>query len=159
LLHDAESQSAAFRPEDAADIVRILLERFVQHVPSQQHWQALAVCAHARVTTQPLLAHVIGGDVAADLFSWLRDLPFVENGSHGLFPHDLAREVLEADLRWRDRDTYRALHARIREYLVRRVQATQGLEQQSIYFDFMYLVRHSAVARPYYDWASFGQQY
>ena len=36
------------------------------------------------------------------LFTWLRDLPFIEHGPRGVFPHDLAREVLDADLRWRD---------------------------------------------------------
>ena len=37
------------------------------------------------------------------LFEWLRGLSFVESGADGLFPHDLARDVLDADLRWRDR--------------------------------------------------------
>ena len=152
---------AAFRPEHAPDVVRPLLERFVEHVPTPLHWRALAVCAHARATTEALLADVLGTDTgdALGLFEWLRGLSFVEQGPGGLFPHDLAREVLDADLRWRDPDTYRALHARIRDSLVRRLQTSSGLAQQDAYFDFLYLVRHSAVSKPYYDWTSFGHAY
>src|SRR4029078_11021818 len=116
-------------------------------VPSQAHWRALAVCAHARVTTEPLLADVLGPDEAPELFSWLRELPFVAHGPLGLFPHDLAREVLDADLRWRDPLSYRDLHARIRSSLISRLQASRVLEQQSAYFDFVYLDAHPATRR------------
>ena len=78
--------------------------------PVQPTAQALAVCAHLRFTTEELLADILGHDQAAELFAWLRDLPFIERGPRGLFPHDLAREVLDADLRWRDRATYQTLH-------------------------------------------------
>jgi hypothetical protein len=36
-----------------------------------------------------------------ELFEWLRGLSFIESGRLGLYPHDLAREALVADLRWR----------------------------------------------------------
>jgi hypothetical protein len=146
-----------FRPEHAPDIVRALLGRFVDHVPSQSHWQALAACAHARVTTEGLLAEVVAPSEATQLFAWLRDLPFMEQGRQGLYPHDLAREVLEADLRWRDVATYRDLHARMCEALLARLEASRGSEQQSAYFDLLYLVRNSAVARAYYDWTALGR--
>jgi hypothetical protein len=151
--------SRTFRPEHAPDVVRALLERFVDRVPSQSHWRALAVCAHARLTTEALLADVLGPVEAPDLFDWLRDLPFVEQGPLGLFPHDVAREVLDADLRWRDPVAYRDLHARIRDALVARLRTSRVLEHQAAYFDFLYLARHGAISRAYYDWASFGHLY
>ena len=43
-------------PEHAPDVVRVLLERFVRDVPSPRHRLALEVCAHARVTTEGMLA-------------------------------------------------------------------------------------------------------
>jgi AAA ATPase domain len=151
--------SRTFRPEHAPDVVRSLLERFVEAVPSQAHWRALAVCAHARVTTEPMLGAVLGRAEAPMLFDWLRDLPFVEHGPLGLFPHDVAREVLDADLRWRDPATYRDLHARIRDALVEGLRASRVLEHQGAYFDFLYLARHGAISKAYYDWASFGHQW
>jgi hypothetical protein len=154
-----DEKSRAFRPEHAPDVVRTLLERFVEGVPSPAHWRALAVCAHARVTTEALLAKVLEPAQAPALFEWLRDLPFMEQGAQGLFPHDIAREVLDADLRWRDPVTYRELHARIRDAHVARLRGNRVLEQQSAYFDFLYLARHGAVSKAYYDWASFGHMY
>jgi len=156
LLIDDESR--AFRPENAPDTVRALLERFVDRVPSQAHWRALAVCAHARVTTEPLLAAVLDAAEVPHLFAWLRELPFIEQGPRGLFPHDLAREVLDADLRWRDRVAYDDLHLRMRSALMARWRSNPGLDQQSAFFDFLYLARHRR-AKAYYDWASFGHLY
>ncbi len=147
-----------FQPDQAPDVVRSLLQRFVDHVPSRAHWQALAVCAHARVTNEEVLCDVLGPE-AAPLFTWLRDLPFIEHSPLGIFPHDLAREVLEADLRWRDPTTYLDLHNRLRDALVGRIPGRRGLQQQAAYFDLMYLVRHSAFARPFYDWPTFGHLY
>jgi hypothetical protein len=159
LLYGGGQRAASFRPEHAPDVVRVLLERFIEHVPSRLHWRALAVCAHARVTTEALLADVLGAEAAPALFDWLRELPFVEHGPLGIFPHDLAREVLDADLRWRDPPTYADLHARIRDAVVARLESSRGLERQDAYFDLIYLVRHSSVSKAYYDWASFGHLY
>jgi GTPase SAR1 family protein len=36
-----------------------------------------------------------------------RECSFIESGASGVFPHDLAREVLIADARWRDADRFR----------------------------------------------------
>ena len=153
------SDHRRFQPERAPDLVRTLLERFVDQVPSQAHWRALAICAHARVTTEALLAKVLGATEAPALFAWLRDLPFIEEGAQGLFPHDVARDVLDADLRWRDPSTYGELHTRIRDAVISRLQAGRGLDQQGAYFDLLYLVRHSPLSRAYYDWTSFGHVY
>jgi AAA ATPase domain len=90
----------ALAPEQRPDVVRALLGRFVQQLPGARHRQALEACAHVRVTTEALLASALDADDAHELFGWLRRLSFVEEGPYGLFPHDLAREVLDADLRW-----------------------------------------------------------
>jgi hypothetical protein len=148
-----------FSPEDAPDVVRVLLERFVQQVPSAAHRRALEICARTRVTTEALLAEVLGPADAPALFEWLRGLSFVEQGPEGLFPHDLAREVLDADLRWRDPDSFRDLHRRVLHYLVRRLQTRAGRDQQRAYFDLVYLSRNSPLMRPYYDWQAMGTAY
>ncbi len=128
----------------------------MERVPGDLHWRALGVCAHARVTTEPLLAGVLGAESAAGAFEWLRGLSFVEQGPAGLFPHDLAREVLEADLRWRDPDAYRALHGALARFLVRRLRGSGGPARQEAYLDLLFLVRHRDSNRPFYNWASFG---
>jgi hypothetical protein len=66
----------------------------------------LEVCILAWATTEAMLADVLDAADAHHLFEWLRRLSFIEHGPYGLFPHDLAREVLDADLRWRNSDSY-----------------------------------------------------
>jgi RecA/RadA recombinase len=146
-------------PVEDPDIIRVLLERFVQIVPSQFHRQALEICAHVRVTTEALLAEALEIADARELFDWLRDLSFIEGGPQGIFPHDLARDVLDADLRWRNPDDYRQLHSRVRRGIVRRIQNTRGPEQQQAFFDLLFLHRGSPIMRPFYEWAILGNGY
>lgn len=152
----AGREQTPFSPEQAPDVVRALLERFVEQVPTTSHRRALEVCARTRVTTEALLAEVLGAADAPALFSWLRELSFTEQGPEGLFPHNLAREVLDADLRWRDPEGFRELHRRILHVLVRRLQQCTGREQQRAYFDLVYLSRHNPLMRSYYDWRTMG---
>lgn len=102
------------------EVVRALLERMIDEVPSPQHARALEVCAYAPATTEDLLSAVLG-EAAVELFAWLRALPFIEEGPRGLFPHDVVRDVLDADLLWRNpvdhaelgREVTRAMHSRL----------------------------------------------
>lgn len=93
----------------APDVVRLLLEHFVEDVPTPEHRAALDMSALARRTTHHHVRAAVGRDSVDDLFDWLRQLSFVRDGRRGLYPHDLAREVLAADVRWRDPGRYRAL--------------------------------------------------
>ena len=142
----------------APNVVGQLVERFIEGVPAGPHREALQVCAHTRFTTEDLLAHALGGN-ASEIFSWLRSLSFVEEGAFGLFPHDLARDVLDADLRWRDPARYAELHRRIRGHVVRRAQQSAGPEQQRACTDILFLHRTNPRVRPFMDWSSFGHTF
>ena len=160
LLADAiaQGQDVAAEPlADQPDVVRVLLERFVEHLPSARHRHALEIAAHVRVLTESLLGELLGEEDAHALFSWMRGLSFIEQGRDGLFPHDLAREVLEADLRWRDPARFHALHREVRAPIVRQLHESRGLAQQRAFFDLLYLHRHSPVMRPSHDWGTLGQ--
>ncbi len=162
LVADLLTQSEdkiAFSPQNEPDVVRVLLERFVQQLPSPLHRQALEICAHVRLTTEALLAKELDSETAHELFAWLRRLSFVEQGPQGLFPHDLAREVLDADLRWRNPDSYQRLHQQVRRYIVRRMQETQGPEQQQATLDWLFLQRYNPLGKSYLDWDAIGSHY
>lgn len=148
-----------FDPRGEPDVVRVLLERLVREVPSPAHRLALEVCVLVWATTETLLADAVGREEAHELFGWLRGLSFVGQGPHGVFPHDLAREVLDADLRWRDPGGYRRLVERLSRLLFARFQGVRGVEQQRIWFDVFYLNRQSPVFRPYFEWAALGSAY
>lgn len=165
LVADVAAQSsaagdvAAFHPDQAPDVVALLLERFVQEVPDAQHRLALHACAVARVVTEPLLREALNEADVTAIFGWLRALSFIEPGPFGLFPHDLAREVLDSDLRWRDADLYQELHRRIRGEVVRRILKGRGLEQMRAVYDLVYLHRHNPILQPYFEWKEFGTLY
>ena len=141
-----------FQPDAVPDVIKALLEKFVQQVPSPAHRMALEACALVRLTTETLLARMLGMPDVHELFEWLRGLSFMEPGQLGLFPHDLAREVLIADLRWRNPDWYIELHGRARTYYTSRLEQTQGQEQHRILFDYIFLHRDNPAVRPRFTW-------
>lgn len=146
-----------FKPVEAPDVVKILLEQFLQRVPGPAHRSALEACALVRVTTESLLAAMVRLPDANELFEWLRGLSFIQTRPGGLFPHDLAREALVADLRWRNPEWYAELHRRARAFYTERLQQTQGPEQQLALFDFVYLHRDNPVVRPFFEWQASGR--
>ena len=141
------------------DLVGTLLRRFVEVVPSGRHRRALEVAAVARVTTEALLREVLGLEDAHELFAWLRELSFVESGPEGVYPHDLARDALEADLRWRDPDGYRRAFRGVRGHVNGRLRTSRGLEQQRAISDAKYLFRRLPGVLSPVDWDAWGQQY
>lgn len=141
------------------DIVRTLLERLVGDVPSLQHRLALEVCVMAWATTETLLAAVLGEEDAQSTFEWLRRLSFIEQGSQGLFPHDLARDVLDADFRWRNFESHQQLYRQLVLHLYQRLHQAHGIQPQRIWFDIFYLARHNPYMKPYFDWKALGSTY
>lgn len=87
------------------------------------------------------------------LFEWLRGLSIMQSQRFGVFPHDLARELLVADLHWRSPDWHVELHRRAREHYLRRIQRARGAEQQRAIFNCIYLHRLSPVVAPYLRWS------
>jgi hypothetical protein len=141
------------------DLVGTLLRRFVEVVPSGRHRRALEVCALSRVTTEALLREVLAVDDVYELFGWLRGLSFVESGPDGVFPHDLARDALDADLRWRDPEGYKRMFRGVRAHVNGRLQACRGHEQQQAIFDAKFLFRRLPGVLSPVDWDVWGQQY
>lgn len=141
------------------DLVRLLLAAFLEGVPSDRHRQALEVCAHTRFTTEELLREALDGDDAAELLRWLRGLSFIEEGPQGVLPHDLARDVLEADLRWRDAAAYEALHHRVHDHVVRRARTSEGPERQRALTDWLFLHRGNPFTAAFIEWTSHSDVY
>jgi hypothetical protein len=141
------------------DLVNALVGQFVDVLPTAQHRQALEACALARVTTEALLREVLEVDDARELFEWLRELAVVESGPDGLYPHDLARDVLDVDLRWRNPEGYKLTFRRVRDHIHRRLAATRGREQQRAIFDEKYLFRNLPSIMSPIDWSDWGRHY
>lgn len=147
----AHDSTLRFQPETEPDMIKRLLDRLVQHVPTPYHRTALEATALTRLMTEPLLASMIKQENAHPLFEWLRSLSFVEYGPTGLFLHDLARETLSADLRWRNPDHYKELHDHARTYYADRIQQTQGHDQQATLIDYIFLHRDNPILQPFFS--------
>jgi hypothetical protein len=154
LVADSWSQSEGnlFQPGDAPDVIKTLLDRFLEQVPSGIHRRALEASAIVRLTTESLLVELLEIPDVHDLFNWLQSLSFFESGSIGVFPHDLAREVLITDLRWRNPDAYIKLHQQARAYYSSRLEQTHGQAQHRLLFDYIFLHRDNPTVKPRFIW-------
>jgi hypothetical protein len=152
----AQGQDLHFQPDAVPDVVKLLLERFMQEVPSSSHRLALEACAMVRLTTEAVLAALLALPEVHDLFDWLRTLSFMEFSPAGLMPHELARDILATDLRWRHPDRYVELHNRARAYYTARLQQIQGQEQQRTLLDYFFLHRQNQAVRAYFNWQETG---
>jgi len=149
-----EGAAATWRP--TRDVVETLLAQLISDVPSPRHRQALEVCAHAYVTTETLLRAVLGDDAGAE-FAWLRTLPFVESTGRGLFPHDVVRESLDADLRWRDPDGYEAMHRTIHGHLFQGVRNAPESGILAAVGAFLYMYRTDGHMAEFHGWRGEGE--
>jgi hypothetical protein len=151
-----QNPEASFQFDQNPEIVKTLLEKLVQKVPSPAHRAALEVCALVQLTTESILQEMIGVPDAHELFEWLQSLSFIERGTRGVFPHDLVRDTLIVELRWRNPDWYVELHRRAREHYKKQMQLTHGEEQRLALVDYVFLHRLNPLIQPAIQWREHG---
>jgi DNA-binding SARP family transcriptional activator len=140
-----------FEGAGSPDVVRTLLERFLDGVPSVAHRAALEACSQVRATAEPLLAAMLGVAEARELFEWLRGLSFVSVGPRGIFPHDLAREAIAADLKWRNPPWHHELHQRAREFYMAEFARAGTQDQYVALLDLIFL-HDNPILRATFTW-------
>ena len=77
----------------------------------------------------------------------------------GIRPHELARDVLQADLRWRDPDAYADIHRRLRGYLVDKIRTEAGNPERlhMAAAELLFLHHDHPLVGPYWDWNALGE--
>lgn len=155
LLADEVLSRGELPEQLGGDVVRRLVERFTADAPSELHRRTLEVCALTRLTSEALLADVVDRERARELFDWLAAQSFVESGSGGLFPHDLARDAIDEDLYRSQHERHRELRLAIRRHLVQRV-GSDTRDAARIAFDLLFLRRHSQTMRRFFDFGALG---
>ena len=147
--HCRRKPGSPFQVDESPDVVGTLLTRFIQEIDDEAELAALEAAAAVRVVTEALLADLLERDDAHGAFEWLRGLSFVEAGEDGLVLHDLARETLGADLRWRRPERFAALNRRARTFYTRHLlRAGAEREQVAILADYTFLHRHNPIVQP-----------
>ncbi|MFI8447243.1 ATP-binding protein [Streptomyces erythrochromogenes] len=137
----------------SADVLRTLLAGLVGEVPTAAHRRALEVAAQAHSTSEELLSCVLPGEDAHLLFSWLRDLPFMESTHRGLHPHDAARETLAADLRWRAPNAYEAIRRRLADEYLRILREAPEERVWTVTDELFYLFREGETLSRLRTWS------
>ena len=135
----------------APDVIREILRRLLREAPGPAYRSALEACALVHITNEALLGELLATQDAATLFDWLRGLSFIESRRGGLSPHEVARQALISDLRWRNSERYELLQSRARAYYSRRVVESSGGSQQAMMIDYIYLHRENPIVRPFLE--------
>src|SRR3954466_3155125 len=143
LLADAAAAGDLPRElAEAPDLVSALLEGVVPAAPGEACTTGLATCTVAWATTEDLLAETVG-DAAPAVWDWLARQPYVTCGPRGLVLHDLARDVLTAELERRSPDRQRRLHRIVHDRVVAEIRAATGPDRQHAAEQLLYLHRNS----------------
>jgi hypothetical protein len=148
LVADVSAQRP-FAVAEAPEVVKALLRSLVEAVPSPQHRLALEGSALVLSMTEPLLGALLDEPEVGGLFEWLRGLSIIELGPRGLFPHDLVRDVLASELRWRDPPAHAALHRRAAAYYRGQFDRADPQARMDLLLDFVYLYRDRSVLGPF----------
>jgi hypothetical protein len=155
-----QSGVPAFSPAAGKrEVIPILLQQFLKDVPTSRQRQALELCVVARTTTEALLADLFGAEAAFELFQWLRQLSFIEQGPYGLFPHDLARDVLDFDLHWRNPTGYARLQQIALNHFLQQAEMVGPQERQRIRLDVLFIYRHAPGFASFFAWNTLDNAY
>ena len=157
-MFDQRSNSH-FDPLDSPDIMKTLLEQFVQEVPSPAHKAALELCSLVNVTTEQLIEEVLGAQLAHELFNWLTTLTFIEKGPAGIYPHDIARDAIASEVHWRNPDWYRHLHIKTQQYYIARLLKKSGESQRALLFGLIFLHRMNPAVKPFFEFQETGSSW
>jgi hypothetical protein len=154
-----QRKDSHFDPLDSPDIMKTLLEQFVQEVPSPAHKAALELCSLVHVTTEKLIEEVLGAQLAHELFNWLTTLTFIEKGPAGIYPHDIARDAVAAEMHWRNPEWYRHLHVKAQQFFMSRLLKQSGEKQRDILFSLIFLHRMNPAVKTFFEFQETGSSW
>lgn len=131
------------------DLVQELLRRFRESAPSASHREALEAAAVLRTVTEPLLAELTGSEA---LFDWLAGLSFMAREPRGLSMHELVRNLVVADLRWRAPERHQALVVRAHGGLMGRLERAGGRDVLRLTCELMFIHEHHPAVAQFTSW-------
>lgn len=127
---DWESQPAS---------VQRLLASLLGTIPDELHQHALWCSAILLRTNEEVLARLLGAEHAHALFAWLHGLACMQADGDGVYPDDLTRALLDANVRWRRPQWRRTTLNRIAAHYVESMRKAPSL-------------RHAAIRAVWFAW-------
>lgn len=136
--------AGALDSEHGKDLLQELMLELILETQSTRQADALHAAVVVRVLSQPALEAMLPGDDVAELYTWLGQLSFITRTANGLFPHDLVRDALSADLRRRHPDRLEELIQRAERFFGTRLTGDATAPAHRILSEISYLSRHGA---------------
>lgn len=141
--------------ESSPELIQALLGRMLSGPLKPAERAALEALSVARVLDEALLERWVGPEDAHRTFRWLTRLPFVRLHRAGLTPHDLARDVLAGDLRWRNPERFASLRAHALSLYLGRVRHSELAQRQKAIADATWLYQDLPIMHTYARWREF----
>lgn len=154
-----QRRNSRFDLLDSPDIMKALLEQFVQEVPSPAHKAALELCSLVYVTTEKLIEEVLNPQMAHELFNWLTTLTIIERGPAGIYLHDIVRDAIATELHWRNPEWYKHLHSKTQRFFSTRVLKSSGQKQRDLIFNLIYLHRMNPAIKHFFEFQETGNSW
>ncbi|HVL06433.1 MAG TPA: AAA family ATPase [Acidimicrobiales bacterium] len=130
----------------APDVVSALLPIVVGEAPDADHERGLEACVHAWLLTRDLLEEAIG-ERAGEVWSWLASRPFIVRSPRGLYPHELTRQLLEAELERRSPQGRRRMQRLVNRHANRLLVEASGAERIHHAMQLLWLHRATPVGQ------------
>ncbi|MDZ7736590.1 MAG: hypothetical protein U5P41_11175 [Gammaproteobacteria bacterium] len=128
------------------EFLQALALQFVEEARTPVHATALQAAALTNYLSEPLLAAMLPGENAHQLYNWLAGLSCVNTAGRGLIVHDLIGEIIAADLRRRDPDKAERLIYLGEEYFLTQLNSSTKLAAHEIVEDLTYLARQGELS-------------
>lgn len=154
-----QRKDSRFDPLDSPDVMKALMDQFIQEVPSPAHKAALELCSLVHVTTETLIEEVLGAQMAHELFNWLSSLTVTEKSPAGIYLHDIVRDTIASEMQWRNPEWHRHLHRKVQHYFSSRVMKYSGQRQRDLLFNLIFLHRMNPAVKPFFEFQEAGSSW
>lgn len=125
-------------------LAKALVERITEGCDPEQR-AALEAASLLRHVTEPLLAAMLGVEDAHEAFVWLSSQSFVDLPREGLAVHAFAREAIDAELVWRNRERHALLRDRAHAWYNAKLRAAPRRAWRELAHDMFFLHRKNEV--------------
>lgn len=140
------------RPEQGAHRIKQLLDAIVERSLTREQREALECLVTVPTLSLRMLERLSPGPEPDAVFEWLRCRPYVRHGREGLVVHDMVREALRQELRWRDPERARDLSTRaVDEYCDQIDGATDA--RSDICMSLAWMLSHEPTVRDIFQGA------
>ena len=139
-------------PEGAAlpRVVEALASLYLADIDDPLTRRAVEAAAVVRRATRPLLAAMLGADVADEAFDRLRRLPFVEHARDGLVMHAAVQAAIAASLSGTDPGRHRDLRRAAWRHLHAEARAVGPAELWRSTADMLFLLENPSIREGFF---------